>query len=90
MANLTGKQIEDLARSIVAGEAGGIRFGELVDRILQKAPDQKNSIRGAVWNLHEKFPSEISKPSRGLFKPAGKPANEAVSFGNSGHRCTAR
>ena len=31
----------------------------------------------------EKFPSEISKPSRGLFTPAGRPQTETVTVGNA-------
>jgi hypothetical protein len=83
MAKLTGKQIEDLARSIIAGAPGGIRFAVLLKEIGQQSPETpQNTVSGTVWNLETKFPNEITKPSRGLYKPAGKSANEAVTVGN--------
>jgi molybdopterin converting factor small subunit len=80
MAKLVGKQIEDLARSIIAGEPGGIRYATLVQRICQKEPETSEmAVQNAVWNLHNKFPNEVSKPSRGLFTPTAKFDNEAVN-----------
>jgi len=69
-AGLSGQQIQDRARAIVAENPGGIRFSDLLERIAAESPNTpRNSINGAVWNLHALYPSEISKPSRGLFKP---------------------
>jgi hypothetical protein len=84
MARLTVRQIEDLARSIVAAKPGGINYSTLRQEISERSPEtSKNTIGGAVWNLHEKFPREISKPSRGLFVPTGGARNEAVTVGNA-------
>jgi hypothetical protein len=72
MAKLGMQQIRNEARKVIQGEPGGIRYTQLVDRILNDHPETpKNTIHGAVWNLDTVFPNEISKPSRGLFKPAG-------------------
>lgn len=71
MAKLTYKQIRNLAVQIVAAHPGGVRHGELLKQISSQTPETPfNSIRGAVWNLDAEFPKAVSKPSRGLFKPA--------------------
>jgi hypothetical protein len=69
---LNVKEIKDLARRIVAGNPGGIRYSELVRQIKAESPETPtNTIHGSVWDLHLKFPLEIAKPSRGLYQPAG-------------------
>jgi hypothetical protein len=71
MAKLPVVEIKKLARSIIAAHPGGIRYSELVEQISNKHPETpKNTIHGSVWNLAAVFPDEITKPSRGLFKPA--------------------
>ncbi len=71
MAKLSKKEIQDLARAIVAENLGGIRYSALVKRIHDDNPETpKNTIHGSVWDLATRFPSEITKPSRGLFLPA--------------------
>lgn len=70
MAKLSRKEIQDLARSIVAESPGGVRYSTLVTRILTQNPETpKNTIHGSVWDLATRFPNEVTKPSRGLFKP---------------------
>jgi hypothetical protein len=39
MAKLSGKEIQKLARSIVAENPGGIRYSVLVDKISQQTPE---------------------------------------------------
>lgn len=71
MAKLNVKQIRTLARQIIAGSPGGIRHGELLNQISTQHPETNlNTIRGSVWDIDARFPTEITKPSRGLFKPA--------------------
>lgn len=73
MTKLTVQQIKTLARSIVAENPGGIRYGILVGKIYQLNPETpRNTIHGSVWNLDALFPNEIAKPSRGLFTPVAK------------------
>jgi hypothetical protein len=71
VAKLSVNQIRTLAKQIVAGNVGGIRYSALVQRISADNPETpKNTIHGAIWDLATRFPNEITKPSRGLFLPA--------------------
>jgi hypothetical protein len=86
MSKLTTHQIRDEARKIVANNKGGLRYGDLLDQILAANPETpKNTIHGSIWDLHIRFPQEISKPSRGLFVPMsatpGGPATPAEPEG---------
>lgn len=84
MAKLTGKQIKELAKSIVASNPGGIRFSSLVKQILQQHPETpENTIHGSVWDLDKTFPNEVGKPSRGLFTPIEQKENDSVSLGST-------
>jgi hypothetical protein len=84
MAKLTGKQIKELAKSIIASNPGGIRFSSLVDQILQQNPETpENTIHGSVRDLEKQFPQEVGKPSRGLYTPIGKKENDRVSAGST-------
>ena len=70
MAKLSKKKIQTLAKKIVAENPGGIRYGALVQRISMENPETpKKTIEGSVWDLPMRFPSEITKPSKGLFLP---------------------
>ncbi len=42
-----------------------------------------NTIGGSVWNLSAILPNEITKPSRGLFKPVSNGGAEAVKLGDT-------
>jgi hypothetical protein len=84
MAKLTGKQIKELAKSIIASNHGGIRFSSLVDQILQQNPETpENTIHGSVRGLEKQFPQEVGKPSRGLYTPIGTKENDTVSAGST-------
>ncbi len=72
MTKLTQQQIRDLARRMVGRSPGGIRYSELVEQIAtQHIQTPRNTIHGSVWDLATRYPEQISKPSRGLFMPAG-------------------
>jgi hypothetical protein len=84
MAKLTGKQIKELAKSIIASNPGGIRFSSLVDQILQQNPETpENTIHGSVRDLEKQFPQEVEKPRRGLYTPIGTKENDTVSAGST-------
>jgi hypothetical protein len=71
MAKLSVREIQSLARKVVAENTGGIRYSALVHHILINNPETpKNTIHGAVWDLATRYPNEVTKPSRGLFLPA--------------------
>jgi hypothetical protein len=75
MPKLTVAQIKSLALQIVQGSPGGIRYSELVQTISSQNPETpKNTIHGSVWNLAANYPDIVTKPSRGLFKPANSDA----------------
>jgi hypothetical protein len=85
MAKLSKNQIQEKAREIVAGNKGGIRYSDLIKNISTPNPETPiNTIHGSIWDLHLKFPQEITKPSRGLFVPSGtgpvKPGNGEVEI----------
>src|SRR5438270_11334649 len=80
MAKLSVKEIQTLARRIVAESPGGIRYSDLVHHILDTNPETpKNTIHGAVWDLATRFPTEVTKPSRGLFLPAASASGVATA-----------
>jgi len=71
MAKLRVKEIQELAKRIIADAPGGIRYAALVARIFSENPETpRNTVHGAVWDLDKTFAGEIVKPSRGLFKLA--------------------
>jgi hypothetical protein len=72
MAKLSVSDMKKAALSIIKAHPGGIRYSELVKAIATANPETpKNTIHGSVWNLAAVFPDVVTKPSRGLFKPAG-------------------
>jgi len=63
------KQIRDKALELLKATPDGIHYSELIHLIKQALPDAKeNTIYGAVWDLDKRFPKQVSKPARGLFK----------------------
>ena len=47
----------------------GIQWSDLIRRVEQKFPDfHTKTINGCIWKLTEKFPDQIYKPQKGLFK----------------------
>lgn len=79
MAKLSGTELRDLARKIVAENPGGIRYSALIQQIADAHPETPRcTIQGSVWDLASRFPGEIAKPSRGLFMPAGPEGNRPI------------
>jgi len=63
------KQIRDKALELLKATPDGIHYSELIHLIKQALPDAKeNTIYGAVWDLDKRFPKQVNKPARGLFK----------------------
>jgi hypothetical protein len=76
MAKLSTNQIRGIALELIAKNPGGIRYGELVKRLVADHPETPlNTIHGSVWDLATRFPDKVVKPSRGLFKPTS-PEND--------------
>ncbi|MGA8540586.1 MAG: hypothetical protein WB566_13865 [Terriglobales bacterium] len=77
------EEIQNLARSIVADNPGGIRYSDLVRRICQQSPETgKKTVEWAVWDLNKTFPTEVAKPDRGLFTPVSESDSGAVLVGD--------
>jgi hypothetical protein len=75
MTKPTDRQIQDLARRIVADNPGGIRYSALIRKVSEDYPAiPKKRVEWGVWNLDSLFPDEIAKPSRGLFTPVKTPS----------------
>lgn len=69
MAKIGIHEIRALAKNIIKGSPGGIKYSQLVRCIGEQHPETPvNTVHGSVWNLDAVFPNEITKPSRGLFK----------------------
>ena len=84
MAKLSIQQIRERARGIIADNPGGIRSGALVKLIHQESPETpENTIGPATYRLQEIYPLEISKPTRGLFRPTNASTDDAVVVGNT-------
>ena len=72
MAKIGKQEIQNVARRIIADHPGGIRYSHLVAEVSKLHTETPvNTIHGSVWNLDVAFPKEITKPTRGLFKPIG-------------------
>jgi len=47
----------------------GLKFGELRAKLKEKDENFKpNTIGGCIWNLDARFPEDVYKPSKGLFR----------------------
>jgi hypothetical protein len=61
--------IHKKALEILDATPKGLRYTELVARVLEAFPDiPKNTIHGNVWNLDALFPTKVYKPARGVFQ----------------------
>jgi len=70
MAKLSVQQIRERAIEIVRQSPNGIRFSDIVRRILQESPEtSKNTIIGSIWDLDRRFPDSVHKPIKGVFQP---------------------
>ncbi|MGC8541757.1 MAG: hypothetical protein ACP5QA_14180 [Phycisphaerae bacterium] len=84
MSKLGTNQIRELARRIVASRPGGIRYSELIQEISRQSPETPvNTVHGCTWDLAIRFPAEIIKPSRGLFKPASAQSENSATMAST-------
>src|SRR5260370_21571765 len=84
MTRLSGQQIRERAKTTVAENPGGIRFRALVDRISEESPETpENSIGSNIPGLENAYPAEISKPSRGLYRPTQTDGDDSVVVGST-------
>lgn len=71
MAKLSTKEIIALGRDFVLAHPDGVRFTEIVNHIMGMHPDAvRNTVGTQIADLLvASFPTEIAKPSRGLYVP---------------------
>mgnify|MGYP001614353562 CR=1 FL=1 len=87
-------RITQAAKDFLAKEPAGLKYSVLIERLEKAFPDVppgSGNFSGAVWNLATRFPDEIYKPARGLFRLTrfqnGLSAQEASpDQGSSGKR----
>jgi hypothetical protein len=64
-----GKRVKDKAVEILGENPQGMRYSDLVRKIVEALPDiPPNTIHGNVWDLDKTLESQIYKPIRGLFR----------------------
>lgn len=64
-----GKRVKDKAIEILGETPQGVRYSDLVRRIVEALPDiPPNTIHGNTWNLDKTLEGQIYKPTRGLFR----------------------
>jgi hypothetical protein len=64
-----GKRVRNKAIEILGDAPQGVRFSELVRKIIEALPGiPPNTIHGNTWNLDKTMENQVYKPSRGLFR----------------------
>jgi hypothetical protein len=66
-----GQEIKTVALDILKSNPLGIRYSELVRKIQERCPHiPANTAHGNVWNLEARYPNNVYKPARGVFRLA--------------------
>lgn len=64
-----GARIEEKALELLRQIPNGIRYSELIARVQSALGDaNKNTIQGTIWDLDQRRPSDVYKPSRGVYR----------------------
>jgi hypothetical protein len=67
-ATITGR-INAKALELLEENPQGIRWTDLISEIKKSFPNyHPKTINGCVWKLVERFPENVYKPSKGIFK----------------------
>jgi hypothetical protein len=67
-STITGR-INATALELLEAHPEGLRWSELNEKIASSDPSfHPKTINGCVWKLVEKFPDQVYKPSKGLFR----------------------
>ena len=65
---ITGR-INALALQFLDEQPEGVRWSELLKRIQEADPSfHPKTVNGCVWKLVEKYPDQVYKPEKGLFR----------------------
>ncbi len=72
-------RITQKAKQILASKPEGLRFTQLVSALEKAFPGEPNgNITGSIWNLDSRFPNEIYKARRGVFRSTKYRSKEEV------------
>ena len=64
-----GERIVEKAFAALEAAPEGVRYSDLVRQVMKlDGSFKQNTVHGNVWNLDERFPDRVYKPSRGLFR----------------------
>ena len=65
---ITG-QINEKALQLLEENPEGVRWSEMLKLLQDAYPDfHPKTINGTVWKLLEKYPDQVYKPEKGLFR----------------------
>lgn len=68
MQTITGKIYKEIFE-LLEKNPNGLRWSELLSQIQQYDPTlHPKTINGYVWKLLEKFPDQVYKPEKGIFR----------------------
>ena len=63
------QDINNKALELLAKNPAGLRWSELLTKLQESSPDwHPKTVNGCVWKLVEKYPDQVYKPVKGLFK----------------------
>ncbi len=63
------QEIKTIALEMLMSHPSGIHYSELVKGIKERCPHIPiNTIHGNIWNIDARYPSEVYKPAKGLFR----------------------
>jgi len=72
-------QITARAKQLVSSKRDGLRFSQLVAALKKAFPGEANgNFTGSIWNLDTRFPEEVYKPRRGVFRSTKYRSKEEV------------
>lgn len=68
-ARAIGSRIREAAFALLKQHPEGLRWADLTRQVSESDPSfNPNTIQGNLWDLHQRFPDKVYKPSRGLFR----------------------
>lgn len=68
MQTITGKIYKEIFE-LLEKNPNGLRWSELLSQIQQYDPTlHPKTINGCVWKLLKKFPDQVYKPEKGIFR----------------------
>ncbi len=74
-------RITQKALQLISAKRDGLQFTHLVAALAKDFPTEPTgTLTGYTWNLHRRFPDEIYKPKRGLFRSVKFRSNDELEY----------